>query len=97
MDLTPTEAPRLSHDSIPDINFFQLLDREDARVTAAVKAAGCPECGGRLDQANNPRKPRGGGVGAVRHEQIVAAFREAEGDENLARGWLPMHLRFARV
>lgn len=55
----------MSHDWIPDINFFHLLDAEDARVVAAVKAAGCPDCGGRLDQANYPRKPRGGDVGAA--------------------------------
>jgi len=55
----------LSHDWIADINFFEKLDAEDTRVTAAVKAGGCPRCGGRLDQANYPRKPRGGDVGAA--------------------------------
>ena len=55
----------MSHDWIPDINFFQLLDAEDARNTAAVRARGCPDCGGRLDQANYPRKPRGGEFGAA--------------------------------
>jgi len=55
----------LSHDWIPDINFFHLLDAEDARTTAAVKASGCPDCGGRLDQANYPRKPRGGELGVA--------------------------------
>jgi hypothetical protein len=54
----------LSHDWIPDINFFHLLDAEDARVAAAVKATGCPHCGGRLDRADYPRKPRGGEMGA---------------------------------
>lgn len=55
----------MSHDWIPDINFFCLLDAEDARTTAAVKERGCPHCGGRLDQANYPRKPRGGELGAA--------------------------------
>lgn len=55
----------MSHDWIADINFFRLLDAEDARTTAAVKASGCPDCGGRLDQANYPRKPRGGELGAA--------------------------------
>ena len=55
----------MSHDWIADRNFFQLLDAEDARVTAEVKAGGCPDCGGRLDQANYPRKPRGGDIGTV--------------------------------
>jgi hypothetical protein len=55
----------LSHDWIADINFFDLLDAEDARVAAAVKAGGCPDCGGRLDRADYPRKPRGGELGAA--------------------------------
>jgi len=55
----------LSPDWIADINFFHLLDAEDARVVAAVRATGCPDCGGRLDQANYPRKPRGGDIGAA--------------------------------
>ena len=55
----------MSHDWIADINFFHALDAEDARVTAEVRVAGCPDCGGRLDQANYPRKPRGGEIGAA--------------------------------
>ncbi len=65
MALNPTEATCLSHDWIAETNFFHLLDAEDARTAAAVKAADCPDCGGRLDQANYPRKPRGGEVGAA--------------------------------
>jgi hypothetical protein len=53
----------LSHDWIADLKFFALLDAHDAVITAEVKAAGCPDCGGRLDQADYPRKPRGGAVG----------------------------------
>lgn len=59
----PYRGHRLSHVFIADINFFHLLDTEDARVTAGVRAKGCPDCSGRLDQANYPRKPRGGQVG----------------------------------
>lgn len=55
----------MSHDWIPDHNFFGLLDDEDARTATAVRAANCLDCGGRLDQANFPRKPRGGEVGAA--------------------------------
>ncbi len=55
----------MSHAFIADINFFHLLDAEDARVIAGVRAIGCPDCGGRLDQANYPRKPRGGDIGAA--------------------------------
>jgi len=59
----------LSHDWIADINFFEQLCAEDARVAAAVKSAGCRQCSGRLDRADYPRKPRGGVVGAA-GEQI---------------------------
>lgn len=52
----------MSHDWIADINFLDLLDAEDARVTAAVKSKGCEDCGGRLDRADYPRKPRGGDI-----------------------------------
>jgi len=31
----------------------------DAELSAAVQASGCPRCGGRLDRADFPRKPRG--------------------------------------
>jgi hypothetical protein len=63
--LNPTEVMYLSHNWIADTNFFHLLDAEDARTAAAVQAARCPGCGSRLDQANYPRKPRGGGVGGA--------------------------------
>jgi hypothetical protein len=70
----------LSHDWIPDINFFHLLDTEDARVTAAVKAGGCRHCGGRLDRADYPRKPRGGDVGLagefLRRRRSLCCARE---------------------
>ncbi len=36
-----------------------LLPRIDADLAAKTQAAGCPVCGGRLDAANYPRKPRG--------------------------------------
>ena len=36
-----------------------LLPRIDADLAARTRAAGCPVCGGRLDVANYPRKPRG--------------------------------------
>lgn len=36
-----------------------LLPRIDADLAAKARAAGCSACGGRLDVANYPRKPRG--------------------------------------
>jgi hypothetical protein len=54
----------LWHKFRPDNTFFERLDEEDGRVAKAVKAGGCGHCGGRLDRADYPRKPRGGEVGA---------------------------------
>lgn len=65
MAVLPTEATCLSRDWIADVSFFNRLRAEDARVAAAVKLAGCQPCGGRLDRANYPRKPRGGDVAVV--------------------------------
>jgi hypothetical protein len=39
-----------------------LLPKIDADLAAKARAAGCPVCGGRLDVANYPRKPRGADV-----------------------------------
>lgn len=39
--------------------YFHLL-RIDRDLAAVVRAGGCPDCGGRLDVADYPRKPRGG-------------------------------------
>lgn len=55
----------MSHDWIADLNFFAALDAQDAETTAVVRAAGCPRCGGRLDRADYPRKPRGGAIGVA--------------------------------
>jgi hypothetical protein len=59
------------HSFVADDRFFGLLAQEDARVAALVKGAGCHLCGGRLDQANYPRKPRGGAIGAVGEGQVL--------------------------
>ena len=58
----------MSHAWIADISLFNQLRAEDERVAAAVKLAGCQPCGGRLDRADYPRKPRGGEVGAAGEE-----------------------------
>ncbi|MGH8316013.1 MAG: hypothetical protein ACRETU_12780 [Steroidobacterales bacterium] len=50
------------HDIVLDDKFWAELGNEDARIAARVKAGGCVHCGGRLDHADYPRKPRGGGV-----------------------------------
>lgn len=55
----------MCHENGFDDKFFARLEEEDARVAARVKAGGCPPCGGRLDRADYPRKPRGGGLGTA--------------------------------
>ena len=42
-----------------DAKLFAELVEIDAVLAAKVKAAGCPECEGRLDRADFERKPRG--------------------------------------
>jgi hypothetical protein len=44
-----------------DSRLYELLLKFDVDLAAKVRAAGC-ECGGRLDVANYPRKPRGGPI-----------------------------------
>lgn len=51
-----------SHESGVDVQFLQVLVAIDERTTAAVQAARCVHCGGRLDRADYARKPRGGAV-----------------------------------
>jgi hypothetical protein len=43
-----------------DVSFFEVLRGIDEGIAAAVQAAGWTYCGGRLDRADYPRKPRGG-------------------------------------
>lgn len=42
-----------------DANFLAALGVVDAANAAKVQQAGCARCGGRLDRARYPRKPRG--------------------------------------
>jgi hypothetical protein len=49
----------LWHDVLSDSRFFSALTKFDGDLAAGVRAAGCG-CGGRLDSARYPRKPRGG-------------------------------------
>jgi len=69
-----------SHGWIASDKFFEGLDAEDARVAGAAQAGGCPVCGGRLDRADYPRKPRGGDVGeageALRRRRSLCCARD---------------------
>jgi hypothetical protein len=47
------------HEPLLDSRVLLLLPRIDADLAARTRAEGCPRCGGRLDVANYPRKPRG--------------------------------------
>ena len=44
---------------LADARFYALLHRIDGDIAAAGQLRGCPHCGGRLDSARYPRKPRG--------------------------------------
>jgi hypothetical protein len=43
----------------PTAKFFHELLRIDERELELARSGGCPGCGGRLDRADYPRKPRG--------------------------------------
>lgn len=49
----------MCHELLADAKFFELLLRYDEDLAAAARKKGC-RCGGRLDSARFPRKPRGG-------------------------------------
>jgi len=44
---------------LADARFFELQLKFDADLALKARAARCADCGGRLDSANYPRKPRG--------------------------------------
>jgi hypothetical protein len=48
------------HNLFRDASFWEFLFVVDQDLARTAKQEGCP-CGGRLDGANYPRKPRGGG------------------------------------
>jgi hypothetical protein len=49
----------MSHGLLASASFYVLLARIDADLAAITRDEGCT-CGGRLDRADFPRKPRGG-------------------------------------
>jgi len=49
----------MSHGLLADASFYALLARFDLDLASTTRAEGCA-CGGRLDRADFPRKPRGG-------------------------------------
>jgi hypothetical protein len=49
----------LCHDVLSDTKFYEFLLKADRDLCEQVREGGCPRCGGRLDSARYPRKPRG--------------------------------------
>ena len=49
----------MCHKVLADERFFAMLLQIDEELAAEARAARCPRCGGRLDGARFPRKPRG--------------------------------------
>src|SRR5512138_3916507 len=73
--------------------FFALLEELDAKIARWVAMMGCRFCGGRVHQANYPRKPRGAGFAGS-----AEAFRLRHSlcccEEGCRRRSLPPSLRF---
>ena len=61
------------HALLNDTRFFDLLYRFDQDLAEQAQAKGCP-CGGRLDRANYPRKPRGGPADLSPGREIRQSF-----------------------
>lgn len=49
----------MCHRLLADARFYELLLKLDGDLVAEARAGRCVKCGGRLDSANYPRKPRG--------------------------------------
>jgi hypothetical protein len=80
----------LLHSFEPDDKFFVILVKEDAHRATASQKAGCPFCGGRLDRADYPRKPRG----AVAGESLDRRISLCCGREGCRRRVTPASLVF---
>jgi hypothetical protein len=61
------------HDLLRDPRFFDLLYRFDQDLADQAQAQGCP-CGGRLDRADYPRKPRGGPTDLSPDQELRRSF-----------------------
>lgn len=61
------------HALLNDTRFFDLLYRFDQDLADQARAQGCP-CGGRLDRADYPRKPRGGPADLSPDQEMRQSF-----------------------
>lgn len=66
---------------------FRLLDRTDTDLATEHRQKGCPHCGGRLQQANYARKPRGGPSAIPDEHMVRQAFCSSR--EHCRRRTLP--------
>jgi hypothetical protein len=73
--------------------FFEGLQRVDARIAEQVRKAGCPRCEGPLHRADYPRKPRGGAAAALGEDQTTR-FSFCCGAEGCRKRATPPSLRF---
>jgi hypothetical protein len=75
-----------------DVKFLMALGEIDAEHAEQIHQAGCPECGGALDRAYYPRKPRGElGEAAESYERRCSFCCRVEGCRKRAT---PPSLRF---
>jgi hypothetical protein len=76
----------------PDTKFFSTLLGADRDLTRKLQQRGCPHCGGRLDRADYPRKPRGDLDQAA--ESMGIRFSLCCAREGCRRRLTPPSLRF---
>ena len=74
--------------------FFEGLVESDRVIAQQSQRGGCPHCGGRLDVANYPRKPRGLPCDLGPTWQIRYSFSCAV--DGCRRRLTPVSLRFGR-
>jgi hypothetical protein len=72
--------------------FFSQLLEADREIAERVRVAGCPHCGGPLDVANYPRKPRGVPAGVSSAWSLRLSF--CCGAEGCRKRRTPPSLRF---
>lgn len=63
----------MCHRLLEDARLFELLAQIDGDLTIRTQQQGCPVCGGRLDRADYPRKPRGGPDGHERRPSLCCS------------------------
>lgn len=81
----------MCHRFLSDPRFFSMLARFDDDLAEAAREKGC-DCGGRLHQANYPRKPRGGPESFKAVLSLRLSF--CCGSEGCRRRATPPSLRF---